>query len=73
MHYFLCKRGNKQLVRLHKALYRKETLQRAKELEPQAVGAILSGGQYYLVELSADTDEDYFAFLNYLIYLGRHN
>ncbi|MEI8348842.1 MAG: hypothetical protein WCI77_01695 [Candidatus Omnitrophota bacterium] len=73
MHHFLCTQGSKQLVRLHKTLYRKEILQRAKELEPGTVGAVQSDGQYYLVELSVDTEEDYFSFLNYLIYLGRHH
>jgi len=67
----LQKRGNSFFVRLHRKLYKKELLVRIKEEKPDFVRAVMSRGNYYLVELMVNEETEYFAFLNYLISLNQ--
>jgi hypothetical protein len=68
---FLQKSGNTFSVRLNKDLYPKELLERATKEEPKSIQSFSSQKHHHLVKLKAATNEDYFAFLNYLVYLNR--
>lgn len=73
MTYPFLKRCNKSVyVKLHKELYGREEIEKARAHEPDAVIAITSEKKYYCVRLNAAVDTDCFDFLNYLIYLRRN-
>lgn len=56
---------------MHKKIYDKAIIEQAEKEEPEMVRKILSKKDYYLVELDIEEKNDYFNFLNYLIYLKR--
>jgi hypothetical protein len=68
---FLGQRGDKRFIKLHSALYPDAILAKVNESEPGSIGAVRKTGDYYFVELRADTQGECFDFLNYLIYLRR--
>jgi len=72
MYPFLRKYNNKLFIKLHKDLYKKDTIEAAKKEEPDTVMSVRGIKNYYLVELHADSQRDYLSFLNYLIYAERH-
>jgi len=71
MYPFLQKHGNSFFIRLHRELYKKELLARARKENPDLVGAVLPRGNYYLVDLKTTEKSEYLVFLNYLIGLNQ--
>lgn len=71
MYPFLQKYENSSFVKLHRKLYKKELLDQIKERMPDFVRRVMLRGNYYLVELRAKEEIEYFVFLNYLISLNQ--
>lgn len=68
---FIKKSGKKLLLKLNSDLYEKDLFARVKAEHPEALLSLKKSGNYYFVDMQVDRFEDYFDFLNYLIYLSR--
>jgi hypothetical protein len=71
MYPFLQKIRNKFFVKLHKELYNIDFIRGVEKNEPGFIRSILSGKNYYLVELGIREESEYFIFLNCLINLNQ--
>ena len=71
MQPFLVKERNRIFVKLNKELYEKALIEKIGLVEPGSISSISVKKDYYLVELNIDSPEDYFGFLNYLIYYKK--
>jgi len=70
MEPFIVMQRGKKVMKLNKQLYPRKLLERVCKEEPAAV--IVGADETYLyVHLSRCSPEDYFSFLNYLIYQKR--
>lgn len=71
MYPFVKKFKDIQLIKLNRALYPKDLIEKIKREEPNSIISLKSNNKYYILELKVDNFKDYFDFLNYLIYLNR--
>jgi len=65
---FLKKLRNKTLLKLNKELYPSDLIAKIKKLDPSAILCARQSKGYFLLELNTSDKEDYFDFLNYLIF-----
>ncbi len=68
MYPFLKKIGSHRYIKLHKELYPADIIDRIKKSEPDAIAAVKADNKHMLIELASKEIDDYFDFLNYLIY-----
>lgn len=71
MYPFVRKKGS-IILKLHKDLYKKETILRIAKEEPDFLNALSLRKQYYLLEFKNADYGSCLDFLNYLIYLERN-
>lgn len=71
MYPFIKRFQDKLFVKLNKELYKRDAIERIKNQEPDSIISIRLKKNYYFLELKVDEFEDYFDFLNYLIYFLR--
>lgn len=69
---FICKIQSKKFIKLNKELYKKSALNQAAAEFKDCILSMRSKAGYHLVELNIGKRKDYFAFLNYLIYLRKN-
>ena len=71
MQPYIVKSENKTFLKLHKDIYKKQVLNKLRKEDPETITDIRLEADYYLLELQLDDPEDYFSFLNYLIYSNQ--
>lgn len=69
--FFIKKIGNRSFLKLNRVLYSASLIEKVKNLEPENVGDVKRYRDYHLVEIKADSPNDLFDFLNFLIYHQR--
>jgi len=71
MYPFLHKVNNKRYLKLHSGLYKNSLLKEVEKREPGYIKSIRLDKNYYLIDLNINKPEEYFNFLDCLIYLER--
>jgi len=70
--FFSKKNNGAVIVRLHKDLYKAQTIEQIRKEEPQMVKSFKRQHDYYFVELASQDSDSHFRFVNYLIYRTRN-
>lgn len=68
---FITNNKGRLSVKLNKNIYKKSLIDKLKKEIPGSILSFKSQSNYYLLEIDADGESDYFDFLNCLIYLYK--